>query len=237
MIRTVDGHVLPPILYYHRVSPGVDPDVGVEPSEFAWQVMFLKRLGYKGVSLRDVDGAKGDRKRIVITFDDGYLDNFQHAAPILQENGFRATIFCVSKKTGSVSDWTTDPVWSGLPLMDKGHLRELHRLGFEIGSHSRTHPDLSRLPLSEARDEIEGSRRDLEDLLGTPVETFCYPYGAFSKSAIGLVREAGYRYARSVLRMKWGARYGPHLLPCRSVSGKMPFFRFAGYSLLYRAGF
>jgi peptidoglycan/xylan/chitin deacetylase (PgdA/CDA1 family) len=237
MIRTVDGAVLPPILYYHRIAPGVHPGVGVEPSEFSRQMRFLKRLGYEGVSLRDANEAMDNRKKIVITFDDGYLDNFQHAGPILQDNGYRATIFCVSKKTGSVSDWTTDPVWSGLPLMDKGQLRELHRLGFEIGSHSRTHPDLSRIPLPEAREEIEGSRRDLEDLLGSPVDTFCYPYGAFSKSAIELVREAGYRYARSVLRMKWGARYGRHLLPCRSVSGKMPFFRFAGYGLLYRAGF
>lgn len=237
MIRTVDGDLLPPILYYHRVAPGVHPGVGVEPSEFSRQMSLLKRLGYEGISLRDVKGENGDRKTVVITFDDGYLDNFQHAGPILQENGFRATIFCVSKKTGGLSDWTTDPVWSGLPLMDKGHLRELHRLGFEIGSHSRTHPDLSRLPVSEAREEIEGSRRDLEDLLGTSVETFCYPYGAFSEATIELVRGAGYRYARSVLRMKWGARYKRHLLPCRSVSGKMPFIRFAGYSLLYRAGF
>lgn len=236
MIRTFEGTLLPPILYYHRVSPGVPAAAGVEPSAFSHQMECLKRLGFEGVPLRDAE-ANGTKKPIVITFDDGYMDNFLHAAPILESYGFRATIFCVSRKSGSVSDWTSEPVWAGIPLMNRGHLRELDRMGFEIGSHSRSHPDLSRLSLSEAREEIEGSRRDLEDLLGRAVETFCYPYGAFAKPTVEIVRSAGYRYARSVLPMRWGAKHDRYLLPCRSVSGRMPFVRFAGYGLLYRAGF
>ena len=240
MIRLDDGRAIPSILYYHRVAPDVLPPVGVTPEIFRAQMLFLKSNGLRGITLDE--GLKGDcssKKSCILTFDDGYLDNFEHAVPILEEMGFRATIFCVSDRLGTLTEWSDDPLWKGIPLMAKEEVRELASRGFEIGSHTRTHCDLGRLsdadPL-QARREIFDSRTELEDLLGVPVTSFCYPYGGWTETAVQWVREAGYLQARSICHARWGKKYDPFLLPCRPISGKMPFWRFAWYARLWSLG-
>ena len=239
MIRLDDGNVLPSILYYHRVSPDVSFDVGVTPEVFRSQMMFLKSQGLSGTTLAEGMKANSHKETCILTFDDGYLDNYEHAAPILEEVGFRATIFCVSDRLGRLTDWSEDPDWKGIPLMAEEEVRDLSSRGFEIGSHTRTHCDLgalSRTDPLQARREIFDSRMELEDLLGKPVTSFCYPYGGWTETAIQWVREAGYRQARSVQHARWGKTYDMYLLPCRPVSGKMPFWRFGWYARLWRLG-
>ena len=229
-----------PILYYHRVAPGVDPRTGVTPERFRRQMAILASLGYRGVTLREALAlAAGQREipgplPIVLTFDDGYLDNYDHAAPILGEVGFRATIYFVAERMGGRVDWTGDPLWGGHPLMDPGKARELVEMGFEAGSHTLTHPDLARLPEAEARREIAESRPRLSDLLSAPVTTFCYPYGSFLPIHAGMVREAGYSAARTVRRYRLGRPEDLMTLACRPVSGRMGLGRFALTAAAYR---
>lgn len=202
-------------------------------------MLFLKSNGFRGVSLMEAMNGISPKESCILTFDDGYLDNYEYAAPILEEMGFRSTIFCVSNRLGKLADWSTDPEWSGVPLMAEEEMRDLSSRGFEIGSHTRTHCDLATLaamdPL-QARREIFDSRMELEDRLGTSVTSFCYPYGGWTETTVQWVREAGYRQARSIQHARWGKTYDPFLLPCRPVSGKMPLWRFGWYARLWSLG-
>ena len=134
---------------------------------------------------------------LAITHDDGYLDNFEYAAPILHGLGLPATFFVSTHFLGS----DTVPPWDAIlptrfPWMTWDQARELQATGFEIGSHTCNHPDLARISRECARREITESRRELERELGRPVELFAYPFGRpqnIRASVVELVREAGYR--------------------------------------------
>ena len=238
-MKTEEGKIVPPILYYHRVDPELSPHAGVTPDQFRSQLSILKQAGFLGTTLDfamkngHVDPVTG-KKIVAITFDDGYQDNYRYAMPILQEFGFLATIFCLSGKIGGVSDWTEDPVWKGHPLLDAHQMRELSSMGLEIGSHTRTHADLSRVSSENARDEIVHSKTDLEDLLGVPVRSFCYPFGAYREETPSLVRRAGYSWGRSVTRRSLAPVVSSMILPCRPVSGRMSLPRFLSWTLLTR---
>ena len=228
-----------PVLYYHRVSPDADPRTGVTPEQFAAQMAVLKKLGFAGTSLeRALDGAgQGEGSPVVaLTFDDGYEDNYVHAAPILESFGFVATIYFVAERLGMRVDWTGDPLWSGHSLMEASQARDLVSRGFEAGSHTLTHPDLAKIPDKIARREIAESRERLSQELSAPVTTFCYPYGSFGPQHPAMVREAGYRAARTVRRYRFGGRPDPFRMACRPVSGRMGLPRFTLTMLSYRLG-
>ncbi|EQD25082.1 MAG: polysaccharide deacetylase family protein [Nitrospirae bacterium] len=238
MIALEGGKNLPPIIYYHRVAPGADPDTGVTPPAFDRQMGILKSLGFRGVSLREAlkSDASSSAGMICITFDDGYQDNYAFAAPVLEKYGFRGTIYCVTGKMGEKTAWADDPRWVGHRLMTGSEARELAARGFEIAAHSRTHPDLSSLTGEELWTEVRGSREELEEVLGETVETFCYPYGFYNDETREAASRAGYRAARSTRRMRPGKTENLFDLPARSISGEMSLARFAvtvsGFRLL-----
>ncbi len=228
-----------PVLYYHRVSPDADPRTGVTPEQFEAQMAILRRLGFLGTSLDRAltgweEGAREDL--IALTFDDGYEDNYVYAAPILERYGFVATIYFVAERMGQRVDWTGDPLWAGHPLMEASMARDLVARGFEAGSHTLTHPDLVKIPDRLARREIRESRERLSQELSCPVTTFCYPYGSFGDNHPAMVREAGYRAARTVRRYRFGGRPDPFRMACRPVSGRMGILRFYLTLLSYRMG-
>lgn len=229
MIALDEGANLPPIIYYHRVAPNADPDTGVTPDSFDRQMGILKRLGFQGVAMRDLweSGNGGKSGFICITFDDGYQDNYEWAAPILEKYGFRATIYCVTGKMGKKTAWAKDPRWVGHLLMRPEDARDLSRRGFEIAGHSRTHPDLSSLTGEDLWREIYGCREDLQEILGEKVNNFCYPYGFYNEETKETVRRAGYMTARSTRRMRPGRIENRYDLPARSISGEMSLGRFA----------
>lgn len=192
-----------PILMYHKVSP--DPRSGglglrVPPRNFEIQMKLLSNLGYQSVNLDDVvaylrDGGPLPDKPVVITFDDGYRDNFYWARPILQKYGFRATIFLVSDQIGKTNAWDESRGFPRNSLLREEEIRTMLGEGFQFGSHSKTHLRLTGLEESKAREQITGSRVALETTLGIPVNYFCYPYGKYNKAVVNIVRESGYTAA------------------------------------------
>ena len=182
-----------PILMYHRInvpSPGADSmerRLTVHPADFARQMTWLKRNGYRTVTQRELfealfRGRRLGRKPILITFDDGYSDVLHRASPVLARLGMRATAYVISGRTTN-----GDRVF----LMWR-QLRVLERRGIEIGSHTVTHADLTSLSDREALRELLHSRRAFERGLRHPVQWFAYPYGAYDGRTERLVRRAGY---------------------------------------------
>jgi peptidoglycan/xylan/chitin deacetylase (PgdA/CDA1 family) len=115
----------------------------------------------------------------------------------LTAHGFRALHFLVANTIGRTNEWNRSPGETEEPMMDVHQVRDWLAAGHEIGSHTLTHPFLSRIPRDAARREILDSRKKLEDLFGRPVPHFCYPYGDFDPAVRDMVIEAGYQSACS----------------------------------------
>ncbi|MEY2341920.1 polysaccharide deacetylase family protein [Acidithiobacillus sp. IBUN Pt1247-S3] len=215
-----------PILMYHNIAAaprGVKlRGLYVSPGRFARQMQLLRRLGYQGLSMgAALPWLRGERegKVAVVTFDDGYVDNLEHALPVLRGLGFSATCFVVSGAVGSYNRWDAEQLGVRKPLMDATGLRAWQAAGMEIGAHTRTHPHLPQLAATDLEGEIRGSRQDLEELLGLPVTQFCYPYGEAGEREMTAAQAAGYAAAVTVRRGR--ARPGESLwsLPRVSVGG------------------
>ncbi len=203
------GHPAPaehppiPILAYHQVDhrpgPGrVGRDLVVAPRAFARQMRLLQALGWKGLSMGQLEPyLRGEQhgKVFGITFDDGYSNTCEHALPVLQQLGFSSTIYVVSGQIGGANVWDHPLGYPPARLMTLAQLHDWLGGGQEVGAHTRNHVDLRQCDEAVARAEITGSRRDLEHLLQVPVRHFCYPYGHYRPEHAAMAREAGYASA------------------------------------------
>jgi peptidoglycan/xylan/chitin deacetylase (PgdA/CDA1 family) len=134
-------------------------------------------------------------RRVVLTFDDGFCDVFEHALPLLRMYRLRSILFLVSDLLGKFNEWQVKTGDVKEPLMDAAQIREWLTAGQQIGSHTRTHPRLTQIPLAAAREEIAGSKKSLEDRFGVRIDHFCYPFGDWNETVRDLVIEAGYKTA------------------------------------------
>ena len=209
-----------PILTYHQIDtppPRGTPLRGlvVSPGAFARQMAFLKLLGYRALALRELEPyLNGERQgRVVgVTFDDGYRNNVQYALPVLRQHGFSATCYAVSGMLGASNSWDLENGVAQKPLMTIQDCRDWLQAGMEIGSHTRSHADLTRIDDDAARDEIGGSRMELEGRLGCEVRHFCYPYGRFDPKHSQMAQQAGYRTATTMRRGRTHAGDDPFAL-------------------------
>jgi peptidoglycan/xylan/chitin deacetylase (PgdA/CDA1 family) len=193
-----------PVFAYHKIAsppPGTaDPFLYVSPARFESQLRALKQAGWSSAPLADTLAASDNAARkAVLTFDDGMANVLEYALQPLARHQFRAIQFLVPGFLGRRNEW--DIAKGDVPekLMDEAQVRDWLAAGHEIGSHSMTHRNLRRLNPAEARQEIAGSKKALEDRFGVAVGHFCYPYGAWDEAARDLVGEAGYRTASTLL--------------------------------------
>lgn len=197
-----------PILMYHQTD--VPPPRGtplrglvVSPGSFYRQMLLLKWMGYTGLSMRQLEPylcGKRQGKVVGITFDDGYQNNLQHALPALKEFGFSATCYAVSSMIGGQNSWDLGIGVAQKPLMTKDNWLEWIAAGMDVGSHTKTHVDLTTLSPEAAEEQIKGSKLELESNLGYEVRHFCYPYGRFNELHMELVHTAGYISATTTQR-------------------------------------
>ena len=201
----------PPVLMYHSISPSQMPDphrVRVHPRRLEEHLRLIRRLGLRGVGVAELlraEGAGTASRMIGLTFDDGYADFAEYAAPLLARYGMTASVYVLPHLFGGENEWDSGP---RLRLMDGDQVRAVAAAGHEVGSHTLTHMRLPGADASSLTREIAGSRRDLEDLLQRPVPGFCYPYGSLDDAAIDAVRAAGYDY---------GCVTGDYRLGCRTA--------------------
>jgi peptidoglycan/xylan/chitin deacetylase (PgdA/CDA1 family) len=178
-----------PILMYHRF--GYEPgSLFVTPENFKQQLDYLKNRGYEVISLDElVQGIKNNRRfkhnTVVITIDDGYLDNYTRAYPILRKYNFPATIFIISDSIGEKEDFIN---WQ--------QARQMFKHNISFGGHTRTEAYLPSVKKKEILwDEIAGCKEVIERNLKVPVDYFCYSGGGFTDQIKEMVKQAGYKGA------------------------------------------
>jgi len=187
-----------PVLMYHYVRP-ITPNLtktqrllSITPESFTAQMQEITALGYHTITPDDLyaaltGGKQLPDKPLIVTFDDGYVGQYQYAFPVLKQLGLKATFFVITDFHRDKSAYMTD---SMLLDMDASGL-------CTIASHTRHHAWLTNYRPAVQQDEIAGSKQELEKLLGHPVTAFAYPYGKFDASVEKLVAQAGYETAFS----------------------------------------
>ena len=179
-----------PVLNYHKIDD-MEISLSVTPADFAAQMKYLADNGFSVIGIDDfyagITGEKALPKNpVLITFDDGYKDNYTNAYPILKKYGFKATVFVISDFVGLKNYMTWD------------ELREMSANGIDIESHTATHNSLTDLTDEQLKRELEESKKKLESELKTEINFLAYPTGAYNLHIAGLVKDAGYKAAFTV---------------------------------------
>jgi peptidoglycan/xylan/chitin deacetylase (PgdA/CDA1 family) len=215
----------PVILGYHGIASCHLRDdmflLQVPPARFRWQLEMMRDAGFEFVTVaelvRELAAGRRGCGLAAVSFDDGMRNNRTTALPILRELGIRATVYVPTGWIGGRSPWISDAADNA--ILDREDIRDLADQGWEIGAHTVTHADLSRLGYDEARREIQQSCEDLLALTGTPVETFAYPFGRYGTTAVAAVRDSGLRAAVTTGARHWD----PFELPRAMVGGADPY--------------
>ena len=176
-----DNRTCVPILMYHSISPNLfglsHPyyQINTTPEMFSTQMRWLRNAGYSSLDLSEmVDGlsnGKDMRKKVVVTFDDGYRDVLTDGLPIMKQCGFTATIFLATDRIHE-----TPMCFEGVDYLAWEDVRELHKEGMSFGSHTVTHPDLRSMGPEQIDYELGYSKEVIEQKLGIAVESFSYPF-------------------------------------------------------------
>jgi peptidoglycan/xylan/chitin deacetylase (PgdA/CDA1 family) len=188
------------VLCYHAIASGWDAPLAVEESAFEEHVSSLVDRGYRGVTFGEVMTASAEDKVVAITFDDAYRSVHRRALPILEKHGLVATVFAPSAFIGSerpmswpgIDRWLGGPFEEELVPMSWDELSALALAGWEIGSHTRTHPHLTTLDDESLERQLRDSKTECEAALGRPCRTIAYPYGDHDDRVIAATRAAGY---------------------------------------------
>ena len=193
------------VLCYHALSEDWAADLSVTPSAFERQLSSLVERGYRGVAFSDaVAGVDG--RAVAVTFDDAPRSVHRIALPIMEELGLVGTVFAPTAHVGSdepmgwsgVDRWLAGPHEEELLCMDREQLADLVERGWEVGSHTHTHPHLTELDQAGLREELERSRALLEGWLGADCRSLAYPYGDASPAVAAAARAAGYAAAATL---------------------------------------
>ena len=209
-----------PILMYHSISDGPEHArnpyywTRTKPAIFAEQMAFLHAQGYQAVTLKTgMDrlraGTAEQTKTVVLTFDDGLGDFHTTAHPILLQYNFKATMFLPTAFIGETRRQFAPNASSRFTPLDSRftthcltwpEIRELHQQGIEFGSHTVNHPELVKLDWPAIKTELTDSKAEIEQQLGTAVQSFAYPYAfpsanrTFVETFINLLRELRYNF-------------------------------------------
>ena len=189
-----------PALIYHKLGPrprGVRlKGLYLGRPLFERQLSELREAGFATPAYGLPPSREGNPGRsIALTFDDGFANVIQHGLEPLARQGFRAIEFLVADLIGLCNEWEVQEGEARQPLMNETQIKEWLAAGHEIGSHTLTHPFLTRLSPPQAGEEISASKKKLEDRFGRPVRHFCYPYGDWNPAVRDLVMAAGYETA------------------------------------------
>ncbi|HEV8177261.1 MAG TPA: polysaccharide deacetylase family protein [Gemmatimonadales bacterium] len=198
------------VLCYHAVSETWPDPVAVTPAQLERQLTFLQRRGFVATTFSDAVAAPAAPRTLAVTFDDGYRSVIDHAFPILERLGIPATVFVPSLYADSpqpsfwrgknLGRWLDGPFDAELHGLDWEQLRRLIAAGWEVGSHTRSHPHLTKMSPATVEEEIRISRQECERGTEAPCMSLSYPYGDLDLDIVRIASEAGYSYGASLPR-------------------------------------
>lgn len=212
-----------PIILYHRIGKSpIDSQYYVPPEKFEEQMKLLRDWEYTVISVETLvdaidEGADLPPRPIVITFDDGDISVYETAFPILQKYGLTGVVYIVNNYMG------TDG------YMSAKQIKEMVAAGWEVGSHSRSHRDLTKLEPAVQRAEIVEAREVLQEATGAPVLTFAYPFGIMNPGVGSYVHFAGYVAAMGLGFTSDQGKSNLFWLQRRDIKGDYDIKQFAGF--------
>ena len=191
-----------PILTYHSIDDS-GSILSNSPTLFQNQMRFLKENNFSVISLRKlIDTFRSHTKplprSVVLTFDDGYKNNYEVAFPILKELNFTATFFIVTEYVGRRSTWGEEGALCDVPLLSWEEILKMATHGMDIQPHSCTHPYLTQIAKDEMIREMRDSRLRIEEAIQKEADIFCYPFGEYDHRCIELLSHLGFKGAVSI---------------------------------------
>jgi peptidoglycan/xylan/chitin deacetylase (PgdA/CDA1 family) len=202
------------VLCYHAISERFPAALSVTPEAFQRQLRLLARAGYRGVTFEEAVRAPSGRT-VAVTFDDALLSVLAIAKPLLDEVDFPATVYAPTAyldtpdrplKWDGIEQWHGGEHEQELLPMSWDQLGGLAEAGWEVGSHTRTHPHLTQIDDAALRDELVRSREEVEQRLGRPCPTLAYPYGDHDERVVAAAGAAGYSAAGTLPARLHGER-------------------------------
>ena len=209
-----------PILNYHMVNDKVFSPLAMTTKDFDRQMKYLHDNGYHTITLDELygyihDGKALPDKPILITFDDGSVDNYTNAWPILKKYGMKATLFMIADSIGAPR------------FVNAEQLREMNAGGFDVQSHTYSHKDMRKLTYAQVQTELTKSKTILSTLLHKPINYIAYPCGFTNSTVEAETKAAGYRLAVIVTAGNASPDKNPYALPRLAVfEGDNPFLNF-----------
>ncbi len=195
------------IFMYHRIVDNREKAdrhrFCVHKEDFELQLKLLDWLDMTPITFQDYSLYRAGRLTlpkypVIITFDDGYLDTYRHAVPLLNKYGMNATFFIVGNRELQSNVWDQNNGEEAVPIINDRQIRSLLGQGHEIGAHSMNHYNLVGIKPEKAWEEISFSKTVLQNVTSKEINTFAYPYGFHNKSVRNMVEKAGYDYGCGV---------------------------------------
>jgi len=218
---------------YHRFGYEENNTLFVSPENFMRQMAYLKKRGYRVISLEELvkglkKGKRFKHKTVVITIDDGYKDNYIYAYPVLRKYHFPATIFLIADFIGKKEEFMN---WKQVNTL-------VHSNIISIGGHTRVHSYLPEIKEKERLwEEISGCKRVIEERINRKINYFCYPTGGFNEQIKAMVRRAGYKGACTTNRGEGRDVYELRRIKITNSDMNKPFnfwAKLSGYYYLFR---
>ena len=212
-----------PVLLYHSISND-NSNVSLNINQFENQIIYLKKRNFKTIDFDNINNKK--EKKIIITFDDSYKDLISNALPILKKYEFNATCFAVSNYLGSKNIWDLGKNnYVEKELMNKNDLREWVSNGMSVGSHTHNHHDLTKLNKNEISNQLNKSKKILENITGSEVINFSYPYGKVNNLVYKMTKKY-FKIATTTNRGRFDNNvHDLYLIPRIDMGKRLSFFK------------
>ena len=212
-----------PVLLYHSIEKDNFQN-RISIFDFEKQISFLKKNKYISIYTNEINEKL--KNQIILTFDDGYKDIITDVLPILKKYNFKAICFIVSNQIGKNNIWDQNQKnYNKKELMNKNDINEWLKNGMLIGSHTQNHADLTKLEGIKLKNEIENSKKFLEETFATQVKDFCYPYGKVNNNAYVEVKKT-YNNAYTTNRSRYSLdKHDPFLIPRVDMGKKLNNFK------------
>jgi len=187
------------ILAYHHVERRILPTIArVLPDTFYWQLQYLETQGLYPCTLSNLvenifPCRNSSQQTVALTFDDGFQCFYDYVYPYLEEKNFSATIFVITEYVGKRNSWDVNFGFKNIKHLDWQQIKELAARGYEIGSHTHRHYNLTQLDEKVLKFELDYSRKLIEDKIGKRVDFISYPFGRFNSKVLRSAKECGYQ--------------------------------------------